>query len=156
MHLKKRFILTLATGFGTGYAPVAPGTFGTLVALPIWWLLSSQSLAIFTVVTLLISAVAVWAAQGAEDIYGSHDVQKIVIDEVAGMLITVIGVPFAWPQVLAAFILFRILDALKPPPISWFDDNVSGGFGVVIDDCVAGVIGCLILHGTRLILGHWW
>jgi phosphatidylglycerophosphatase A len=152
----KRFILTLSSAFGLGYAPKAPGTFGTLAALPLWWLLANLSLPVFVLAVVAITLFSIWVAHHAEAIYGGHDVQHIVIDEVAGMLVTVIGVPFAWPQVVAAFVVFRLLDALKPPPIRWFDDHVEGGLGVVIDDVVAGVVGCLILHLTRWLLGGWW
>ena len=92
----------------------------------------------------------------AERIYGAHDVQKIVIDETAGLLVTVIGVPFRWPEVVAAFIAFRVLDMTKPWPIRWLDRNVRGGFGVVLDDLVAGAVACGALHGARLLHGGWW
>ncbi|MEK7705154.1 MAG: phosphatidylglycerophosphatase A [Myxococcota bacterium] len=154
--MKRRFILTVSSALGLGYAPVAPGTFGTLAALPIWWAASGLSLTGFVLVTVVVTVAAVVVSELAERIYGSHDVQRIVIDEVAGMLVTVIGVPFRWPEVLAAFALFRLLDATKPPPIRWFDRHVKGGFGVVLDDVVAGAIACALLHGARLVLGGWW
>lgn len=154
--MRRRLILAASSALGLGYAPIAPGTFGTLAALPIWWAASDLSTAGFALVTLGVTLAAVVVSQLAERIYGSHDVQRIVIDEVAGMLVTVIGVPFRWPEVLAAFVLFRVLDATKPPPIRWFDDHVGGGFGVVLDDVVAGVIGCGLLHGAKVVAGGWW
>ena len=110
----------------------------------------------FVAATLAVCIFAVWAAGRAEALYGSHDVQHIVIDEVAGLLVTAIGVPWRWQQVLTAFVLFRLLDSLKPPPIRWFDRHVEGGFGVVIDDIVAGVVGCALLHLAHKVLGGWW
>jgi phosphatidylglycerophosphatase A len=154
--MQRWLTLGLSSALGLGYMPVAPGTFGTLAALPLWWALSALPVPWFVVCVLAVTAVGVWSASRAEAIYGEHDVGKIVIDEVAGMLVTVIGVPFQGPQVLAAFVLFRVLDATKPPPIRWFDEHVHGGFGVVIDDVVAGVIACALLHGARLAYGGWW
>ena len=113
------------------------------------------SLASFVLGTLVVCVFAVWVAGRAEALYGSHDVQHIVIDEVAGLLVTVIGVPWRWPQILAAFVVFRVLDSWKPPPIRWFDKHVEGGFGVVIDDIVAGVVGCAMLHLANKVWGWW-
>ena len=104
----------------------------------------------------MVALVAIGVSHAAERAYGRHDVGHIVIDEVAGMLVTAIGVPFAWPEVLAAFALFRLLDAVKPPPINWFDAHVPGGLGVVLDDVVAGLIACGLLHGAARLLGGWW
>lgn len=150
------FILSLSSACGLGYIPVAPGTFGTLAALPLWWLFSAWPWWLALGLTLAMAALAIAVSAQAERLYGGHDNRKIVIDEVAGMLVTVFGVPFAGPQIAVAFVLFRVLDATKPPPIRWFDQNVGGGLGVVADDLVAGVIGLALLHGTRWVLGAWW
>ena len=138
-----------------GYLPLAPGTWGTVGALGVWWAMRELSLPWFVLGTLGVCVVAVWVAGRAEALYGSHDVQHIVIDEVAGLLVTVIGVPWRWPQILAAFVVFRVLDSWKPPPIRWFDKHVEGGFGVVIDDIVAGVVGCAMLHLANKVWGWW-
>ena len=98
--------LAVATAFGLGYAPRAPGTVGTLAAVPLWLALAKLPLWAYVLATVAVTGIAVAAAARVEKIYGSHDVQHIVIDEVAGFLIAASGVPFAWPQVLAAFILF--------------------------------------------------
>ena len=149
-------VLTLTSWFGCGYLPGAPGTWGTLGSLPLWWLLSGVSAPVFGAAVVALIAIAVALSSRAEKIYGAHDVGKIVIDETAGLMVTAIGVPFRWPEVLAAFALFRLLDALKPWPIRWLDRHVSGGFGVVIDDVAAGAIACLLLHGARMMYGGWW
>jgi len=149
-------ILALSSVFGVGYAPLAPGTFGTLAAIPLWFALRQLPVWGFALATLALTGLAIAAAGAAERIYGRHDVGHIVIDEVVGLLATAIGVPFAWPEVVAAFILFRLLDIAKPPPVGWIDRRVPGGLGVVLDDLAAGLIGCGLLHLARVVLGGWW
>ncbi len=89
---------------------------------------------------------ALWAAGPAQEYLGSPDHPSIVIDEVAGLLITLVGVPLTWPHAAAGFVIFRVLDILKPPPIRWFCAGDSGGLEVVADDVVAGVMGRLVLE----------
>ncbi|MBI3180332.1 MAG: phosphatidylglycerophosphatase A [Deltaproteobacteria bacterium] len=156
MGAGRKLALALASGLGVGYVPLAPGTLGSLVALPIWWACAELSVLAFAGVALAVSVLAVAVAGAAEQVSARHDAQYIVIDEVAGMLITGVGVPFAWPQVVAGFVLFRLLDILKPWPIGFLDRRVPGGLGVVLDDVAAGVIACLVLHATRFVLNGWW
>ena len=151
-----RIVLALSSALGLGYLPKAPGTWGTLLAIPIWWALRSLSTLHFAVVALAFCFVSVVISELAERIYGKHDVQKIVIDEVAGLLVTAIGVPCRWQQVLAAFLLFRLFDMTKPGPIRTLDQRVSGGLGVVLDDVAAGLLACGLLHATRFAFGGWW
>lgn len=153
---RDRVVLALASVFGLGYLPKAPGTYGTLAAIPLWYALSGLPWWAFALVTLAAIGVSVWIAELAERIYGGHDTQHIVIDEVVGLMATVVGVPFAWREVVAAFVVFRILDMWKPQPIRWIDDHVGGGFGVVLDDVAAGVVGCVALQVARVLLGGWW
>jgi len=141
-----RATLALTSWFGLGYLPKAPGTWGTLGALPLWWALSRTSWPVSLAATAVLIALAIATSARAETLYGSHDVGKIVIDEVAGFLITVIGVPFGARQAVAAFLLFRLFDILKPWPIRWADRRVGGGFGVVLDDLIAGAFACALLH----------
>lgn len=147
---KRRLILAGSSFFGLGYLPWAPGTWGTVGALALWWLLAPLSLPLFVAATVVISLFAIWISGRAERLYGDHDVGHIVIDEVAGLLCTAVGIPFQWPYVLVVFIVFRALDMWKPWPIRWFDRHVEGGLGVVIDDVVAGVIGCGLVHLARV------
>lgn len=151
-----RVVLVFTSWFGLGYLPKAPGTWGTLGTLPLWWASSHLDWMGQLALAAALTAAAVVLSARAEEIYGAHDVQRIVIDESAGIMVTAVGVPFAWPQVLVGFILFRALDMTKPGPIRWLDKNVGGGLGVVLDDVAAGALACGLLHGARLMLGGWW
>jgi phosphatidylglycerophosphatase A len=134
-----RLIMAVATGCGLGYLPKAPGTWGTLLALPIHYLISHLPLQYYFTAIAIIIIVAILSAGGAEKILDKPDPGIVVIDEVAGMLIAMIAIPanpIAW---LLAFILFRIFDILKPFPVNFFDQRFHGGIGIVLDDLMAGV-----------------
>ena len=137
----------LALGFGSGLAPKMPGTFGTLAALPTVVLLSYySSFFVYLIVTILVSIVGIWICGKAAQDMGAHDDSSIVWDEIAGMLITMLAVPLSWQTVLAGFLLFRFFDILKPWPISYLDKHVHGGFGIMIDDVLAGLFAVGIMH----------
>ncbi len=133
-----------------GYAPFAPGTFGTLGAIPLYLALSRLSPAGYVAVTFALSALAMLAAERAGRYWGVADASPIVIDEVAGYLVTMALVPFSWPAALAGFVLFRIFDVLKPWPASALD-RIKNGFGVVMDDLAAGVWAWAALFVLRLL-----
>jgi phosphatidylglycerophosphatase A len=138
----------LALGFGSGLAPKAPGTFGTVAALPLVWLLSVYtSLHVYALVTLVACIAGIWICGKTADDMQVHDDSSIVWDEVAGMLITMLAVPLTWQSLLVGFLLFRFFDILKPWPISYLDKHVHGGFGIMVDDVLAGLfsLGCLQL-----------
>jgi len=143
----------LAFGFGSGLAPKAPGTFGTLACIPLYWLLSDLNLSYYLLVCVFVSIVGIYICGYSAKALKIHDHPGIVWDEFTGFLITMIGVSFSWVNVLIGFILFRIFDILKPWPISWLDRKVSGGLGIMIDDIVAGVFSLLILHSILYFLG---
>nr|WP_252732028.1 phosphatidylglycerophosphatase A [Paraglaciecola arctica] len=137
----------LALGFGSGLAAKMPGTFGTLAALPLVVLLSHYaSFSIYLGVTILVSVAGIWICGKAADDMKVHDDSSIVWDEVAGMLITMIAVPLSWQTLAIGFVLFRFFDILKPWPISYLDKHVHGGFGIMIDDVLAGVFALCVLH----------
>ncbi|HEU5055433.1 MAG TPA: phosphatidylglycerophosphatase A [Kofleriaceae bacterium] len=149
-----RVAVAVATGAGVGYAPVAPGTFGTLLAVPIAWSVSALPqwgyLALCAAVTIL----AVWAAGRADRVFGEHDAGRIVIDEVAGFLCAMVPVSRAdWTVLAAGFVLFRVADIAKPPPARWIDRRLQGGAGVVLDDVVAGAYAAVALWA--LVQGGW-
>jgi phosphatidylglycerophosphatase A len=137
----------LALGFGSGLATKMPGTFGTLAALPLVVLLSYySSFNVYLIVTILISIAGIWICGKAADDMGVHDDSSIVWDEVAGMLLTMLAIPLSWQTLLAGFVLFRFFDILKPWPISYLDKHVHNGFGIMIDDVLAGLFACACLH----------
>lgn len=138
----------IATALGAGYSPVAPGTCGTVVAVPLAWALAALPIWQFVLVIIAVTAVAIWAADRADRAWGTHDSGRIVIDEVAGYLATMLLVDRGhWAPLAVGFVVFRALDIIKPPPVRWLDENLPGGFGVVLDDVAAGVMGMLIMLG---------
>jgi phosphatidylglycerophosphatase A len=141
----------VATALGAGYSPVAPGTCGTAVAVPLAWALSSLSLWQFGLLAAAVTLLGVACAARADRAWGTEDSQRIVIDEVAGYLVTVSFVDrSSWAPLAAGFVIFRALDILKPPPVRWLDEHLPGGWGVVMDDVAAGVMGA----GAMLLLDH--
>jgi phosphatidylglycerophosphatase A len=142
---KNAIVLYLATGCKSGYSPVAPGTAGSLAALLPCGLLSLLPLSVSSIFLIAFIVLAVWAAELAEGILGQNDPGCIVIDEFAGMMITLIGIHFTWQSVLSGFIIFRIMDILKPFPIRYLERTIPGGAGVVMDDVAAGVAAHLLL-----------
>jgi phosphatidylglycerophosphatase A len=143
----RRLVIALATAGGVGYAPVAPGTWGALVAVPFLpWLAALRARAPVCYGALLagMAAVGVWAAGRAEVVFGGKDHSRIVIDEVAGQLVAGAFVPGTWVAAGLAFVLFRLFDVAKPYPASFFDRRVPGGLGVVGDDLVAGAYAGLV------------
>lgn len=146
-------IQCLASGFFSGYLPKAPGTFGTLAAIPPFLLLSAfTSLWTYTAVVLAFVILACFVAAQAERVWNEKDCPKIVIDEWAGFLVTMLGVPPALVTVAAGFLIFRILDIVKPFPVRILERSIPGGAGVVLDDVAAGVYGCILMHLGMLIL----
>jgi phosphatidylglycerophosphatase A len=142
----RRLILFLASWGGAGYLPLAPGTWGSLAALPLAWALSQTGPLGYALGVAAILALALWAAGPAQGYLGGEDHSAIVIDEVAGQLITLAGVALTWQSVLAGFLIFRLLDIVKPWPIRWLSRGPSGSLEVVIDDVIAGVMGRIVLE----------
>jgi phosphatidylglycerophosphatase A len=145
----KHFILLLATGFGVGYSPIAPGTLGTLVAILIYYFLSEISPPLYEITLIGFFFLSVWVSEIAEKFLRKKDDQRIVIDEIIGFLITMLWVPKTIRFMIIGFFLFRFFDILKPFPIRRLEKGFKGGFGVVLDDVVAGVYANIVL---RLIL----
>lgn len=138
----RALVIVLATAGGAGYAPVASGTVGSLVALPLVpWIarLRLESWPAAAALVVALAGVAVWAAGRAEAIFGASDHSRIVIDEVAGLAVAALFVPATWLAAGVTFVLFRLLDVVKPFPAGAIDRRVPGGLGVVGDDLVAGV-----------------
>jgi len=147
----RRLILLIASGGYVGYIPFASGTFGTLVAFPIFWLYEPwryTSVSLYLIAYVLMVAGACWVAGRAETLTQEHDSHKIVIDEIVGYLGATLFLAPTWEHTLLAFFIFRALDVLKPFPAGWIDKHMPGGAGVVLDDVVSGLYSNVI---TRLL-----
>ena len=138
-------ILLFATGFGTGFSPVVPGTMGTLIAIPIHYFLSSIASPFYELTLFAFFFFSSWVAGQAETYWEKKDDRRIVIDEIMGFLITMLWVPESPLFIVGGFILFRFFDILKPFPIRRLE-HFKSGFGVVLDDVLAGVYANIILH----------
>ena len=144
----------LATGFGVGLVPVAPGTVGSIVALPVWWwLLADLDLAVLCAVLVVMIALGSWVIDRACRKAGVGDAGAIVLDEFVGVWIALVAAPKTLLGMAAGFALFRLFDIVKPWPVSWADREVRGGFGVMLDDVVAGVLAASVLWLAVLALG---
>jgi len=151
MNFKDKSVMVLATGFFAGYIPFAPGTFGTIVGLPLCFLLSKTKLSVAILFILIFIFFAIWIANMAEKILIQKDPGCIVIDEIAGIMIAFLGMPFNTISVAAGFVTFRFFDILKPFPIRYMERKIAGGAGVVMDDLMAGVYSNIVLR--LLLLG---
>ena len=140
-----RFIILLASGFGAGYCPVAPGTAGTLVAIPVYLLFSRIPFPLYELTLLTFFFLASWISDRAEKDWGRKDHPRIVIDEIMGFLITMLWVPKTILFIILGFFLFRFFDIVKPPPIR-LAEKARGGYGVVLDDVLAGIYANIILQ----------
>lgn len=148
----RAIVLFLASAGFVGYIPVASGTFGSLVAVPLFWVfdgLGPGSPALYLLTYIVMVAAACWIAGRAEEILGDHDSHKIVIDEVVGYLAATLFLDTTWQAALTAFFLFRVFDVVKPFPAGYVDERLGGGVGVVLDDVVSGLYANL---ATRLVL----
>jgi len=142
----RRLVILLATWWGVGFCPIAPGTVGTVAAIPFFLLLSLLPLWLYVACVLGIAWIACWAAGEAEHIFKEQDSQRIVMDEAVGFFVTMTAVPPQWPYILVGFLLFRCFDILKPPPIRLIERKVPGGYGVVLDDVLAGIYAHIALR----------
>ena len=155
MNFADKAVVFLATGFYVGRIPMAPGTFGSLMGLPLCFLLAGIQLPAALAAVLVIVVLATWIAGAAERILGRRDPGCIVIDEIAGMVVTLAGLPFNPTTAGIGFVLFRVLDILKPFPIRMLDKRLPGGSGIVADDVVAGAFANIILRVFIFILDRY-
>lgn len=142
----ERIAERIATFLGVGKAPKAPGTFGTIAAIPLALLLCWLGPLYMMGFTLIFTFVAIWASEVHQKRLGVEDPQEIVVDEVVGFLITMTWLPMTWQAYVAGFFLFRLLDIMKPFPIGYLDRKVPGGLGVMADDIAAGIIANIVLQ----------
>ena len=154
-----RLPVLVATFFGAGFSPVAPGTAGSLAALPLAFALLHIEVVSATLIVIGLYVLGLWSANHLERVSGQHDAQMIVIDEVVGLCVSTLLLSWWFPGaadpyllILLSFLSFRLFDIIKPWPISWIDRTVGGGAGVMIDDLVAALMGVLAVAGGYFIL----
>ena len=145
-----RWATLVATFFGAGRLPLGPGTWASLATVLLWWILASHlspaiRLLVILLLILISVAVGIPAATLESRGCGQQDPPHVVIDEVAGQLLTLIGCPIAWPALLAGLVLFRLFDIVKPPPIKMLE-KLPQGTGIVADDLGAGLYGAIVLR----------
>jgi phosphatidylglycerophosphatase A len=148
----RAILLAIASGGFIGYIPVASGTFGSMVAIPLFWLidpLQRVSTPGYLMVYVVLVLGACWVAGKAEALLQEHDSHKIVIDEIVGYLGATLFLQPTWRNALVAFLIFRVLDVVKPFPAGYVDRRLTGGFGVVLDDVISGIYSNI---ATRLVL----
>jgi len=136
----------LSLGFGSGLFPVAPGTAGTLAAIPVYLLMAQLELSLYLIVTVLMFGLGIYLCGETSRILEGDDHPAIVWDEIVGFCITMIAVPAKLEWLMAGFLLFRLFDILKPWPIRVLDRSIKGGMGIMLDDVLAGIFAALMLH----------
>ena len=145
--------MLLVCGLGSGFAPKAPGTFGSLAAVLIWWFaIGHLPLALQVLVILLVTLLGTWLTQRVQSRYQVSDPGAIVIDEFAGQWIALLLAPMSTWAMLAGFALFRLFDIWKPWPVGALEKGVPGAFGVMVDDLAAGAMALIVLQLALLIL----
>ena len=136
--LSGKTALALSTWFGSGLLPVAPGTFGALAAVPLVLVLNTIGMWYSALGLVIVTGIAIWASNLSRDLLGREDPPEVVIDEVAGFLVTMFLLPRSWLALGLGFILFRFFDIIKPYPVKRLE-KIQGGLGIVIDDLMAGL-----------------
>lgn len=136
-----------------GYIPVMPGTLGSLVgAAAAWFFIARISVPVnqYILICLAVSFFTFFVARNSEERFGSHDPSQFILDEVLGQMLTFVGIAFSWKAFITGFLYFRFLDIIKPYPVGK-TQSVEGGAGICLDDIIAGIWACALLHGTILI-----
>ncbi|NQY37952.1 MAG: phosphatidylglycerophosphatase A [Alteromonadaceae bacterium] len=136
----------LALGFGSGLAPKAPGTFGTLAAIPVYLLCAPLAASYYAAIVLIMSLCGIYICDKAALDAGVPDHGAIVWDEIVGFMITMFMIPLSWQSIVVGFLLFRLFDIFKPWPISYIDKNCHGGLGIMLDDVLAGLLALGCMH----------
>jgi phosphatidylglycerophosphatase A len=136
----------LALGFGSGLVPKGPGTAGTVVAIPVYLLMESLPVNFYIALVLALFLAGIPVCAHTAQRMGVHDHPGIVWDEIVGYLVTMTFAPAGWLWIAIGFVLFRLFDILKPWPIKWLDRKVGGGFGIMVDDLLAGIAAAVVLY----------
>ncbi len=135
----------ISTVFGVGYTAYAPGTIGSLFGLLIYMFLKDTSIYVYGITTVVLFIAGTYASNVMEDIYDMKDPSFVIIDEVVGMLLSLIAIPYSPMYAILGFFLFRIIDIAKIPPLNWLE-KIHGGFGIMLDDAVGGIMVNIILQ----------
>jgi phosphatidylglycerophosphatase A len=141
---------SIATFWGAGNFPVAPGTVGSMATIPLYLIIRGLSLTWYLIVVGVFAVLGVLAAEAMEKEWG-RDPSRVVIDEVVGMLLALAGRPKGLKDILYAFVLFRVFDIVKPPPVGTLDKGLHGGIGIMADDMAAGLLSALILKIMKVL-----
>lgn len=149
----RSLVLALATGFGTGYCPKAPGTAGTLLGAVLYFGLSAHAWSVYVLAVGGMMMAGVWLCGQAAEMLRANDPKEVVWDEMVGYLVAMAAAPRGWAWAAAGFVLFRILDIAKPGPIGWAERRFSGGFGIMADDVLAGVLTLAALAAAEGAIG---
>ena len=152
MNLRGKGILFLSSGGFIGNIPFAPGTFGSLLGLPLCFLLSKVNLWVSILFLLIFITLAIWVCNKAQQLFQEKDPGCIVIDEISGMMLSLVGIPFNPISAAAGFVIFRLLDIFKPFPIRTVEKKFTGGTAIVLDDIAAGIISNSILRVAFFLL----
>jgi phosphatidylglycerophosphatase A len=144
----------LAFGFGAGLSPVAPGTMGTLVAIPLIMFIGSFGWTVHAICALFFCVSGIYICGSSATKLGVHDHAGIVWDEISGFAVTMLAVPLTWYWLVAGFALFRFFDIVKPWPIREADHSLKGGLGIMLDDVIAGVFAGVVLYALNYWLMH--
>jgi phosphatidylglycerophosphatase A len=145
--LQRFFFITVGTGFYSGYVPFIPGTAGTAAGIAVFWLFSHLPPLLYVITLLAFIFLSAWIAEGVEEILQQRDAPPIVIDEIAGYMVTMALIPWSLQAVGIGFVLFRVFDITKLFPVNWAERRFSGGWGITLDDDVAGVYANIVLRG---------
>lgn len=140
----------VACGLGSGASPIAPGTMGTLLAIPFYFLIADLPLIVYLTLVLLLFGFGVWCCDKTAKDFAVHDPSAIVFDEVVGFLVTMSLLPNTWFWCILGFIAFRVFDIVKPWPIGFVDRRIKGGLGIMLDDVLAGVYAGALLQLLRI------
>ena len=152
MNIKQKSVLFVATGCYVGNIPVAPGTFGSMLGLPLVFLLSKTDWRVAIFLTLLFTLLSIKIAHAAANLLASEDPGCIVIDEIVGIAVTFIGLPVNMVYLVFGFVFFRVFDILKPYPIRAIEKKLPGGMGIVMDDVAAGIYSNVLLRASAFII----
>ena len=155
MKAKRRndLLVFLATGFFTGFLPTMPGTWGTFAGIPLVIIAHRLTTMLQGVVTLVFVVLALYIAGKAEILFEDRDARPIVIDEMAGFLVTLLWLPLNLPTFFLAFVLFRVFDIVKPFPVSLIEKRLQGGLAIVLDDVLAGIFANFTLRLLLIVAG---